>query len=51
MMHHVPQAGLTVLAVAGPVERVVRRHLREGLMFRTFSNSRPNERGPNACMR
>jgi hypothetical protein len=26
-MHHVPQAGLTVPAVAGPVERVVRRHL------------------------
>jgi hypothetical protein len=24
-MHHVPQAGLTVLAVAGPVERVVRQ--------------------------
>jgi len=24
MMHHVPQAGLTALAVAGPVERVVR---------------------------
>jgi hypothetical protein len=26
MMHHVPQAGLTALAVAGPVERVVRPH-------------------------
>jgi hypothetical protein len=26
MMHHVPQAGLTVPAVAGPVERVVRPH-------------------------
>jgi hypothetical protein len=26
MMHHVPQAGLAALAVAGPVERVVRRH-------------------------
>jgi hypothetical protein len=25
MMHHVPQLGLTALAVAGPVERVVRR--------------------------
>jgi hypothetical protein len=25
MMHHVPQAGLTALAVAGPVERGVRR--------------------------
>jgi hypothetical protein len=24
MMHHVPQLGLTALAVAGPVERVVR---------------------------
>jgi hypothetical protein len=24
MMHHVPQPGLTVPAVAGPVERVVR---------------------------
>jgi hypothetical protein len=27
MMHHVPQLGLTVPAVAGPVERVVRPHL------------------------
>jgi hypothetical protein len=27
MMHHVPQAGLTTLAVADPVERGVRRHL------------------------
>ena len=26
MMHHVPQAGLTALAVAGPVERGVRPH-------------------------
>lgn len=26
MMHQVPQAGLTALAVAGPVERVVRPH-------------------------
>ena len=26
MMHHVPQAGLAALAVAGPVERVVRQH-------------------------
>jgi hypothetical protein len=26
MMHQVPQSGLTALAVAGPVERVVRRH-------------------------
>ncbi len=25
-MHHVPQLGLTALAVAGPVERVVRPH-------------------------
>jgi hypothetical protein len=28
-MHHVPQAGLTALAVAGPVERVVRRQRRQ----------------------
>jgi hypothetical protein len=27
MMHHVPQPGLTVPAVAGPVERVVRLRL------------------------
>jgi hypothetical protein len=27
MMHHVPQLRLTALAVAGPVERGVRRHL------------------------
>jgi hypothetical protein len=26
MMHYVPQPGLTVPAVAGPVERVVRPH-------------------------
>ena len=26
MMHHVPQSGLTALAVAGPVERGVRPH-------------------------
>jgi hypothetical protein len=30
-MHHVPQAGLTALAVAGPVERVVRPHLPAGM--------------------
>jgi len=33
MMHHVPQAGLTVLSVAGPVERGV-RHQRGN--WRTF---------------
>jgi hypothetical protein len=32
MMHHVPQAGLAALAVAGPVERVVRRHRTELLV-------------------
>jgi hypothetical protein len=28
MIHHVPQSGLTALAVAGPVERGVRPHCR-----------------------
>jgi hypothetical protein len=33
MMHFVPQPGLTVPAVAGPVERVVRHHLRAAGLF------------------
>ena len=39
-MHHVPQTGLTALAVAGPVERVVRPHRRTRLAGHGFDAAR-----------
>jgi hypothetical protein len=40
MMHHVPQAGLTALAVAGPVERVVRPHRADAELWKAQSCDR-----------
>jgi hypothetical protein len=56
MMHHVPQAGLTVPAVAGPVERVVRRHPSRRLAnskesVQTYSSLLRYQRRQGACHR